>query len=249
MPSSCSLHWPFDVETTHQMWKEWLTVLGQHMVSNELTGAHHSQFWHFSLSPSASGAWIHPFVCPQLCVIEKWPSPSHLQKTEFFPCITNLSESCLWSYLSPMVFHCWLPSYSRVWLPRPVSVTSAFTSHTHSPRGKGIRLCLSSLSNSYYWAPCQTLGMPLSHTALCTLELLWVASAADKLGGVEQMGWTLLLERTSPPSRGILPDTAVLGSQSSPSQTTTVGLCSRVLLTPNPYTAKMLSTPSWLLPK
>lgn len=95
MPSSRCLDWPFDVQSMYQMWKEWLTVLGQHMVSNELTGAHHSQFWHFNLSPSASGGCIHPLVCPQLCVFENWPSPSHLQKTEFFPCTPNFSEWCL----------------------------------------------------------------------------------------------------------------------------------------------------------
>lgn len=176
MPSSCSLDWPFDVQTMHQMWKEWLTVLGQHMVSNELTGAHHSQFWHFNLSPSASGGWTQPLVCPQLCVFENWPSPRHLQMTEFFPCTTNLSEWCLWSYLSPMSLHCWLPLYSRVWFARPVSVTSAFTPHTHSlcvAGGKEIRLCLSSHSNSSYWAPCQQ----CASSSCCAWHLLqthWV---------------------------------------------------------------------------
>lgn len=177
----------------------------------------------------------------------------HLQVTfreqrQFFPCITNLSNWCLWSYLSPMAFHFWLPSCSRVWLARPVSVTSVLTPHTHSPWGKGIRLCLSSHSSSCCCAP-SDLGDSLSHTAVCILELLWTAPAADKLGGVEQMGWTLFLERTFPPYHGTLPDIAVHGSQSSLSQTITLGLCSQVLLTLNSYTAKMLSTPSWLLPK
>lgn len=185
MPSSCCLDWPFDVQTLYQMWKEWLTVLGQHMVSNELTGAHHSQFWHFRLSPSASGGWIHVLVCPQLCVFENWPSPSHLQQTEFSHASqTSLDGVCghtCPSCLSTADCH---PTpglgFQGQWL-------SPLHSHpTHSPwggRSRGIRLCLSRHSSSCYWAPCQTLGVPC-HTQQCMSSS--VASAANQLAGVNR---------------------------------------------------------------
>lgn len=163
------------------------------MVSNELTGALHSQFWHFSLSPLASGGWVHPLVCPQLCVLENWSSPSQLQKTEFQVTSrrqnsshapqASLNGACALSCapcLSTASYH---PTPGFVLQGQWLSPPHSHPTHIHQEEAEAEELGFAwAAPATRYWAPRQTLGTPC-HTQQCAsssccawhlLQINWV---------------------------------------------------------------------------